>query len=99
MKSTFTNKNINLETKKRILKRYVWSTLYYGVETWTVTITLEKRLEAIEMRSSYRKMLEFSWTEKITNEEVLQRTDEKTSIDQHNEGNETKIFWAFDTAK
>ena len=33
MKSTLTNRNINLETRKRILKCYVWSTLYYGVET------------------------------------------------------------------
>ena len=49
MKSTLTNSHINLESKKRILKCNVWSTLYYGIETWTVTTTLEKRLEAFEM--------------------------------------------------
>ena len=55
MKSTLTNNHINLETRKRILKCYVWSTLFYGVETWTVTTTLEKRLEAFEMWSRIGK--------------------------------------------
>ena len=44
-----------------------------------MTITLEKRLEAFEMWS-YRKMLKLSWTEKITNEEVDQRMDEKRTL-------------------
>lgn len=79
MKSTLINNHINLETRKRILKCYVWSTLFYGVETWTVTTTLEKRLEAFEMWT-YRKMLKLSWTEKVKNEEVLQRMNEKRKL-------------------
>ena len=64
MKSTLTNNHLNLETRKIILKCYVWSTLFYGVETGTVTTTLEKHLEAFEMWSC-RKMLKLSWTEKV----------------------------------
>ena len=79
MKSTLTNSHINLETKKRIPKFYVWSTLYYGVETWTGTTTLEKCLEAFDMWS-YRKMLKFLWTEKVENEKVLQRMNAKRKL-------------------
>ena len=51
----------------------------YGVETWTVLTTLEKRLEALKMWL-YRKMLKLSWTEEVKNEEVLQRMNEKRTI-------------------
>ena len=53
--------------------------LIHEVETWTVATTLEKRLEAFEM-CSYRKMLKLSWPEKVKNEEVLQRMNEKRKL-------------------
>ena len=40
-------------------------------------------------------MLKLSWTEKMKNEEVLQQM----KADQYLEGQETDIFWIFDTAK
>ena len=33
----------------RLTKCYVWSTLLYGAETWTITKTLTKRIDAFEM--------------------------------------------------
>ena len=47
-------------------------TLFYGAETWTITKSLLSRLDAFEMWV-YRRVLKISWTEKITNEEVLRR--------------------------
>ena len=43
------NRNIGMDTKMRILKSYVWSVLLYGCECWTITIGIQKKLEAAEM--------------------------------------------------
>ena len=74
-RSTFTNmrtllscRGINLKTRLRAIKCYIWPTLFYGAETWTTTKSLLSRLDAFEMW-----VLKISWTEKITNEEVLIR--------------------------
>ena len=50
----------------------VWPTLYYGTETWTLTKSPLSKRDASVM-SIYRIVLKISWTEKITNEEVLRR--------------------------
>ena len=46
--SLFTDK-MNLELKKRIMKCLVWSVALYAAETWTLTQTDRRRLEAFEM--------------------------------------------------
>jgi len=56
-----------------------WSVALYGAETWTLTQTLRKRLEAFESWV-WRRMLKISWTKKITNEEVWKRIGEEKSI-------------------
>ena len=78
-RSTFTNmrtllscRGINLKTRLRAIQFYIWPTLFYGAETWTTTKSLLSRLDAFEMWV-YRRVLEISWAEKITNEEVLRR--------------------------
>ena len=40
---------MNLELKKRIMKCLVWSIALYAAETWTLTRTDRRRLEAREM--------------------------------------------------
>ena len=57
-------------SRLRLLKCYVWSTLLYGVETFTVSNTSEKRLNAFEMWS-LRRMMRVSWTRRLSNENVL----------------------------
>ena len=54
----------------RLTKCYVWSTLVYGAETWTITKTLTKRIDASEMWT-HRQMLRISWKSHKSNEEVL----------------------------
>ena len=39
------NRNISMTTKFRVLKTYVWSTLTYGCECWTITSDIEKKIE------------------------------------------------------
>ena len=43
------NKQISLNTKKRSLKCYVWSTLMYGCESWNISQAMQERLEAAEI--------------------------------------------------
>ena len=40
------NRNISMTTKFRVLKTYMWSTLTYGCECWTITRDIEKKIEA-----------------------------------------------------
>lgn len=63
---------INLNLRLRLSKCYVWSTLLYGAETWTLKAQTINRLEAFEMWT-YRRILKVSWTSHTTNEEVLRR--------------------------
>ena len=78
-KSVFTNRNISLSTKLNVLRAYVWSVLLYGCECWTLTPDLERRLEATEMWF-IRRILKISWTEKKSNEEVMNMSGYKRSL-------------------
>ena len=46
MKNVLSSRNISINTRMRLTKCYVWSTLLYGAETWTITKTLTKRIYA-----------------------------------------------------
>ena len=82
MKSIFTNRNIRLKTKFNVLRAYVWSVLLYGCECWTLTQDLERRLEATEMWF-VRRILKISWTERKTNEEVMEMSGYKRTLLRH----------------
>ena len=69
-KKLFSGK-MNPELKKRIMKCLVWSVALYAAETWTLTQTDRRRLEAFEMWI-WRRMENISWLDKVTNEEVLE---------------------------
>ena len=65
-----TNRHLRIATRVKVIKTYIWSTLLYGCESWTLTQESRKRLEAMEMWC-WRRMLKISWTERITNESIL----------------------------
>ena len=77
-KKLFTGK-MNLELKKIIMKCLVRSAALYAAETWTLTQTDRRRLEAFEMWI-WRRMEKISWLDKVTNEEVLGRVNEDRQI-------------------
>ena len=79
MKDILKSIKIPLNTRKRILQCYVWSTLLYGAETWTITKVMKTCIEAFELWG-YRRMLKISWTEKVTNKEVLSRMKMKKHL-------------------
>ena len=74
-----TARHISLKTRKRIIKAYVWSTLLYGCEAWTITTRNMTKLQSFEMWA-YRNMMKIPWREKKTNEEVLKLAGERIYI-------------------
>ena len=83
------NRKINFDTRKRILKSYVWSVLFYsslmcgqfyvwsvlyGCTTWNIGKNMEERLSSVEMWF-YRRMLRVSWMDKLSNQAILEREE------------------------
>jgi hypothetical protein len=79
MKHLLTSKQINNKLKMRIIKCYVFSTLLYASETWTMNKQLEGRITAFEMWI-YRRIGGISWKQKVTNIDVLKRLGMKKEL-------------------
>ena len=73
------DRKMNIRIKVRLLKCYVHSVFLYECECWTISPTMQKKIEAAEMWF-YRRMLRISWTEHVTNEEVLTRAGTKREL-------------------
>uniref|UniRef100_A0A8D8Y198 Craniofacial development protein 2 n=1 Tax=Cacopsylla melanoneura TaxID=428564 RepID=A0A8D8Y198_9HEMI len=74
-----TNKKLNLETRKKFVKTYVWSVLNYGCETWALDKIEKKKLEAMEMWI-WRRVNNTKWTDMKTNQQVLIEINEKRNL-------------------
>ena len=70
MRNFLTNRKVSIVVRRRAVKTYIWSTLLYGAEAWTINKEMEKRLEAMEMWM-WRRMMRVSWVERKSNEEVM----------------------------
>ena len=70
MRKVFTSRTISIATKLRLVKCYVYSTLLYCCETWTLHLNDIKRLAAFEMWI-FRRLGRISWTDRKTNQNVL----------------------------
>ena len=79
MKTLLKNNNLGIQTRVRALKTYIWSTLTYGSETWTLNKALKNKINAAEMWF-YRRMLRISWVDRVTNEEVLERVGQGRAL-------------------
>ena len=49
MNKILTSRKTSIDTRKSICVCYVWSTLLYGSENWTLTKITTKKLQAFEM--------------------------------------------------
>ena len=68
------DRNTSLKTKMHLLCTIVISTLLYGAKTWTLTSTMERKIAAFEMRA-YRRLLQISHLDYITNESIRKRIE------------------------
>ena len=74
LKKIWRDLNITLRSKIRLLRSLVISIFLYACESWTLTADLQRRIQAMEMRC-YRRLLNISYTEHITNVEVRNRIE------------------------
>lgn len=62
--------NTNTSMKIKLLRACIFPVATYGCESWTITQTMQKKIQAFETRC-YRKVLKISWTEKKRNIDIL----------------------------
>ena len=72
LKIIWRDKNISLASKDKLMRTLVISTFLYACESWTLTSEIERRIQALKMRC-YRRLLNISYKDHVTNEEVRNR--------------------------
>ena len=91
MRKVFTSRKISLATKLRLVKCYVYSSLLYCCETWTLYLNDMKRLAAFE-KWIYRRLGRIPWTEKRTNQYVLNHLNVSKSLMKNIKSRKLKYF-------
>jgi hypothetical protein len=66
----------------RLVESLLFSVLLYGCETWTVSASDEKRIEAFEMWC-WRRMLRVSWMERRTNASIMEELKVPNRLSTH----------------
>ncbi|XP_071577336.1 uncharacterized protein [Temnothorax nylanderi] len=79
MKTFFTRSDLSLDLRVRMIRCYIFSTLLYGCESWTLDPNTKRKIDAFKMYL-YRRMLRISWVNKITNEEVFSRMQKQKEL-------------------
>ena len=72
LKIIWRDKNISLASKVKLMRTLILSTFLYACESWTLTAEIERRIQALQMRC-YRRPLNISYKDHVTNEEVRNR--------------------------
>ena len=79
MKIIWRDKTISLASKVKLMRTLILSTLLYACESWTLTAEIERRIQALEMRC-YRRHLNISYKDHVTNEVVRNRIQNATEV-------------------
>ena len=72
LKVTWNDRNIAISSTIRLMRSLAMSMFLYACETWAITTDIERRIQALEMRC-FCKLLNISYRDHITNEEVKAR--------------------------
>ena len=72
LKTIWRDKNISLASKIKMMRTLILATFLYACESWTLTAESERRIQALGMRC-YRRLLNISYKDHVTNEEVHNR--------------------------
>lgn len=81
LKKIWSSKEISQRTKLRIFNSNVKSVLLYGCETWRTTETMLGKIQ-IFVNTCLRRILNIRWTDRIRNEDLWQRADQKPAAQQ-----------------
>ena len=69
LKTIWKDKNILLASKVKLMRTLILSIFLYACESWTLTAEIVRWIQALEMRC-YRRLLNISYKDHVTNEEV-----------------------------
>ena len=107
LKTIWRDKNILLAFKVKLMPTLILSTFLYACESWTLTAEIERRMQALEMRC-YRRLLNISYEDHVTNKEVRNRIQNATgwvaenpmflhadSEDSDQTGQMPRLIWVF----
>ena len=86
-----TSKKLKLTTKLRIIKCYVYSIFTYGCESWTLSKVLQTKIYAMEMWC-LRRIGNIKWSDRVTNEAVLQIMNTKRQLLKSIQKRKTEYF-------
>ena len=90
-------RDISLASKVKLMRAFVLSIFLYAYESWTLTAELKRRIQALEMRC-YRSLLNISYKDHVTNEEVRNRIQNAIEnarwSPNHGEETETQMVWS-----
>jgi hypothetical protein len=70
---------LDLKLRKKLVKCYIWSTAFFGAETWTLRTVDHKHLESFEIWC-WRRMERIIWIDHVRNEDVLLTVKEQRNI-------------------
>ena len=73
------DRNISLASKVMLMRTLILSTFLYACESWILTAEIERRIQALEMRC-YRRLLNISYKDHLTNEEVCHRIQNAVGV-------------------
>ena len=80
LKIIWRDKNILLASKVKLMRTLILSSFLYICESWTLTAEIiERRIKAPEMRC-YRRLLNISYNDHVTNEEVCNRIQKAIGV-------------------
>ena len=69
LKAVWNERSISLSSKMQLMRSLVTSIFLYACESWTLTAELQRRIQAMEMRS-YRRILSISYKDHVTREKA-----------------------------
>ena len=72
LKIIWRDRDISLASKVKLMRTLILFTFLYACESWTLTAEIERRIQTLEMRC-YRRLLNISYKDHLTNEEVRNR--------------------------
>ena len=75
----WTDKNISLASKVKLMRTLILSAFLYAFENWTLTAEIERRIQALEMRC-YKRLLNISYKDHVTNGEVRNRIQTEIGV-------------------
>jgi hypothetical protein len=90
--STLCTSKLDFNFRKKPVKCYIWSIVFYGFETWTLRKVDYTYLESFEMWR-WRIMEKISWTDRVTNDKVLFRSKVEEDYPKYNTNRERKATW------